>query len=830
MKKTFFTLLLVLWAVSAWGAGATPVITSKTLFDNYSTLEQLGTGEDGNLRFRGEVIQGGGGGEPGQDGAAATITIGTTTTGAPGSSASVTNSGTSSAAVFDFTVPRGATGATGAQGSQGPQGPQGPQGVAGGSMAWRGLWDEMVEYYANDAVRYGSPASSFIAIATSTGAIPSSSPLSWEIISEAGATGSEGAQGPQGDTGPQGPQGFQGYSGAQGPAGPQGDTGPQGPAGNDGGTLAFKGAWSAFTNYSTLDSVTYNGSSFAAKLPSLNLPPWTPPAAPTTPQNNTWQLQAQKGDAGAQGAQGVAGPNSISTGTAVSVGSDTDIIIRNGSVAGAIPQSTFATAAQGATADTALQPGDIGTTVQGYNAGTVTAITDSTSTTSSTTAASATAVKAAKDAADAKLSPTGSGAELTGITATQVGALPVNDPTATGTLTAPAIVAAATLGSNLVTNGTFTTDLTGWTGTNWAQSSGAALHTAGNNASMVQSGTTATASTIYKVSFTVAGQSAGTVQINFGGGSTAAFTANGTYTAYITTVSTASLSVGIDSGGLFNGSVDDIVVQAVTVGSVGNSELSVDGAGNITTSGNVSMTSGNLSPVFLITASVNAAGQTPTMSGRRSRGTVATPTATLANDAIFTLSAIGYQSTTNAWLTASSYLQFVASENYTSTAKGSYVDIATTATGGTSRTVKARFWGSRAVSINPVTANHADPGPGSLALSGAVIESYTTGTGTAITIDASKAVTRYTPTNATTVTLPKTLPAGSTSLRISIQQGATPYAITWAVESGGSIGWGDVGAPATGAANKRNHVICTSDNTAATTTAAWDCSESGSGF
>ena len=51
-----------------------------------------------------------------------------TTTGAPGSFASVTNSGTTSAAVFDFAIPRGDVGATGATGATGPAGP----GVAAG--------------------------------------------------------------------------------------------------------------------------------------------------------------------------------------------------------------------------------------------------------------------------------------------------------------------------------------------------------------------------------------------------------------------------------------------------------------------------------------------------------------------------------------------------------------------------------------------------------------------------------------------------------------------------------------------------------------------------
>ena len=55
-------------------------------------------------------------GDPGIDGLpgnAATISVGTTTTGPPGSSATVTNSGTSSAAVLDFTIPRGDTGSGG---------------------------------------------------------------------------------------------------------------------------------------------------------------------------------------------------------------------------------------------------------------------------------------------------------------------------------------------------------------------------------------------------------------------------------------------------------------------------------------------------------------------------------------------------------------------------------------------------------------------------------------------------------------------------------------------------------------------------------------------
>jgi hypothetical protein len=55
-------------------------------------------------------------GAVGATGAAATIAVGTVSTGAAGTSASTSNVGTSSAAVFDFVIPRGDAGATGSSG------------------------------------------------------------------------------------------------------------------------------------------------------------------------------------------------------------------------------------------------------------------------------------------------------------------------------------------------------------------------------------------------------------------------------------------------------------------------------------------------------------------------------------------------------------------------------------------------------------------------------------------------------------------------------------------------------------------------------------------
>lgn len=74
-------------------------------------------------------------------GGSSTITLGSVLTGDAGSSVSIVNSGTPTAAVFNFTIPRGATGAAGATGPQGLKGdtgdtgPQGPIGLTGATGA-----------------------------------------------------------------------------------------------------------------------------------------------------------------------------------------------------------------------------------------------------------------------------------------------------------------------------------------------------------------------------------------------------------------------------------------------------------------------------------------------------------------------------------------------------------------------------------------------------------------------------------------------------------------------------------------------------------------------
>lgn len=76
--------------------------------DTGSTGLQGDKGDKGDTGATGAT---GAKGDTGATGQAATVTVGTTTTGAAGTQASVSNSGTESDAVLNFTIPQGATGA-----------------------------------------------------------------------------------------------------------------------------------------------------------------------------------------------------------------------------------------------------------------------------------------------------------------------------------------------------------------------------------------------------------------------------------------------------------------------------------------------------------------------------------------------------------------------------------------------------------------------------------------------------------------------------------------------------------------------------------------------
>jgi len=206
---------------------------------------------------------------------------------------------------------------------------------------------------------------------------------------ESGARGPVGPEGPAGPEGPQGPQGERGPAGEsiigpEGPPGPKGDpgrpgipgnsiTGPEGPRGPAGpmpkhvwnGTkLAFElapGVWGAFTDlqgppgepgragesrYVNDRSGGGGGASGITDAPVDNLPYWR--------KNATWE-QAVTGGSATWGA--IIGTLSAQSDlqTALDLKADSADL----GTAATHAATDFATAAQGATADSAVQPGDL---------------------------------------------------------------------------------------------------------------------------------------------------------------------------------------------------------------------------------------------------------------------------------------------------------------------------------------------------------------------------------------------------------------------------------------------------------------------------------------
>lgn len=231
----------------------------------------------------------------GSDGDAATITVGSTTTLPSGNNASVVNSGTSSAAVLNFSIPRGDTGNPGQNGADGADGYsptvtvnsstdteytlkitdvngaittpnlKGPKGDKGD----KGDQGEAAFTLAVGSVTTGEPGTSanIVNVGTPEQQI-------WDITIPKGDTGEKGEQGPKGDTGAQGPKGDTGEQGPRGLQGVQGNPGP--------------------SNVLTIGTVQ-QGATASASITG-------------TSPNQVLNLTLPKGEKGDTGAQGPQGP------------------------------------------------------------------------------------------------------------------------------------------------------------------------------------------------------------------------------------------------------------------------------------------------------------------------------------------------------------------------------------------------------------------------------------------------------------------------------------------------------------------------------------------
>lgn len=131
--------------------------------------------------------------------------------------------------------------------------------------------------------------------------------------------------------------------------------------------------------------------------------------------------------------------------------------------------------------------------------------------------------------------------------------------------------ATATLGTDLITNSSFASDLSGWTaGAGWSWSSGSALHTAGNTATLAQDESVTNGST-YQIDLVMSGRTAGSISIALGAVSVIY---SGTATAFKATLSrtvvagaSGTVSLAITPTTDFDGKIDSVSLKAVTLGS-----------------------------------------------------------------------------------------------------------------------------------------------------------------------------------------------------------------------------------------------------------------------
>lgn len=234
-------------------------------------------GLKGDIGPKGET---GAQGAKGDTGTPATIKVGIVKTGAAGTSVTVSNSGTTSAAVFDFVIPRGEKGEQGPQGIKGDTGPQGPQGVKGEKgeqgtgVTIKGRYDSVSALKSahpkgNDGDAYMVGVNLY----------------AWSGSEWIDCGNIQGPQGIKGETGPQGAKGDKGDAGARGEEGPQGLKGETGAKGENGTAATITiGSVSA----GTVAKVTNSGTSTAAVFDFV-IP------------------RGEKGERGLQGLQGVPG-------------------------------------------------------------------------------------------------------------------------------------------------------------------------------------------------------------------------------------------------------------------------------------------------------------------------------------------------------------------------------------------------------------------------------------------------------------------------------------------------------------------------------------------
>lgn len=172
-------------------------------------------GDTGDQGAKGET------GAKGDPGAAATITLGTVTTLDPTASVTITNSGTSSAAVFNFGIPKGTKGDKGDKGDNG----------SGVNIKGELSAESDLPSTGSEGDAYIISGSLYIYVGENGNV--TTNPKWSNVGNIKGPQGEQGPAGPKGETGAQGPKGETGSTGAQGPKGDPGEKGEKGDPGSD---------------------------------------------------------------------------------------------------------------------------------------------------------------------------------------------------------------------------------------------------------------------------------------------------------------------------------------------------------------------------------------------------------------------------------------------------------------------------------------------------------------------------------------------------------------------------------------------------------------------
>jgi hypothetical protein len=177
------------------------------------------------------------------------------------------------------------------------------------------------------------------------------------------------------------------------------------------------------------------------------------------------------------------------------------------------------------------------------------------------------------------------GYDASNYASTTVSAAGVVANTATGgQWTYRATSSSATLGAELISNGTFASDLASWTdsGASWSWSAGTALHTAGSSTTLTQAETVTNGAT-YQIGITITGRTAGSIAVSLGAvsvigsGTATAFAA--TFTRTLVADTTGSVNLVITPTSDFNGAIDNVTLKLVTLGSLSPVIVLSDSAG-----------------------------------------------------------------------------------------------------------------------------------------------------------------------------------------------------------------------------------------------------------